>query len=191
MGKRSACARSASDSLSVQLVERVRAEWRAAKRRPPAERKVFLRTQEAIAVLGAKVCNDLLKEIDRRGNRVRDLVPGDAWLEAWEHRQQLQPLVAFTSTGSLVPQADGRNHSVRLQLSRATVRSGLGDCVFAGATTGTRRLTPPQAVEVEDAIDALTPDEAAWRSLTWPDSPSAIAILRIEVARARPIDGNW
>jgi hypothetical protein len=46
-------------------------------------------------------------------------------------------------------------------------------------------------VELEDAIDELTPDEAAWRSVTWPDSPSAVVIMRIELGRAKPIDGKW
>ena len=81
---------------------------------------------------------------------MRDLVPGGAWLDAWGNRQRFQPLVGFTSKGLLVPQADGR------KLSRAKVKSGLGDYAFAGATVGTRRLTPPQAVDLEDAIDGRT-----------------------------------
>ena len=160
----SASARAAqADHRTVRLQEVLRARWRdETNRKPPAEREKFLRSTEGIVALGAKVCSDLLKEIERRRQRVRDLVPGRAWLEAWENRQQLMPLLAFTSKGSLVPRADGRKHSVRLQLSRAKVRSGIGGFGFVGATTGSRRLTPPQAVELEDFLDELTPDEAVW-----------------------------
>ena len=51
--------------------------------------------------------------------------------------------------------------------------------------------TPPQAVGLEDRIDAMSVDQATWETLAWPASVSAVAIQRIELARARPIDGNW
>jgi len=50
---------------------------------------------------------------------------------------------------------------------------------------------------LKDAIDELTPAEAVLaslacsESLAWPESPSAAVIMRIGVAQARPVDGNW
>jgi hypothetical protein len=183
------------DLRSVRVQDLLRAKWRdEIKRKPPAEREQWLMSQEAIVALGAKVRQDLLKELRRRRDRVRDLVPGGAWLAAWDYGQKLQPLVSFNTKGSLVPHAqgaDGRKYSVRLQLSREQVKSGLGEYGYTGATVGTRRLTPPQCVEMEDFIDAMSPDQAAWWTITAEDSPSAVVIARIAAAKAKPVGGNW
>jgi hypothetical protein len=187
------------DLRSVRAQDALREHWRRViKKRPPAARVAWLKSTEGHTAFGEDDCNRRVKEIEERQERlrarVRDTVPGGAWLNAWDVDGKLQPGLAFNPSDAIVAMSDGRRFSVRLLLSRERVRSGFdvaGEPYAVTATRGSRRWTPPQAVELEDFLDHMTPDQAAWWSMGAGDSPSAVVILRIGLAKARPIDGNW
>ena len=170
-----------------------RAKWRLIiKHLPPVQRLGWLSGAEGIAALGAKQCQLLRKEIERRHEAVRANVCGDAWLEAWDFGGQPLPgfRVDLHRSGAVMrASADGRRFSVRLVLSGQGTASGLdvpGDAAVRASTAKTRRLTPPQVVESEDALDAMTPREAQYYS--HPVSPSAQAIFLHVVYTKRSIE---
>ena len=117
----------ARDLRSVKVQQSLRARWKQEiKRRPPSERERFLRSQEGIVALGAKMCHDLLREIARGRTFLLESVPGDAWLDAaFEHGAAFPPGRADAGTG----------HSVGMELSRVSTRCGVdrGDvCLWDG-----------------------------------------------------------
>lgn len=73
---------------------------------------------------------------------------------------------------------DARQHAARMVLSRCKTRIG-----FDGEPTW--RFTPPQAVAVEDELDALTPLQADFYQSA--PSPSAVVIRRIGELGAKEI----
>jgi hypothetical protein len=88
------------------------------------------------------------------------------WIELSEAKREIySPLID-----------DGRKHGSKMILSRHGVRMGLD-------TTPTRRLTPPNAVRVEDFLDGMSFIDAI--RYDHPASPSAMAILAIQFKRGR------
>lgn len=179
------------DRRSLQVEQSVRAEWAEKRGRPYAELE-FLSRPEAIAILGAKTCAIHKHQIRKQIRRVRDLACSANWADAYETAGVLPPGLTWTAKAKLVAAKDGRRCSVRLVLSRRKTRRGNEDSPgLPTAEIGTRRWTPPQAAELEDAIDGMSVDEAIWKTLDWPASPSALAIQRCEAVGARPVDGKW
>lgn len=159
---------SSTDLRSLHLRDKIRAEWRdVIKKLPPSRRKSFLRKPEAIAALGARQCNELIKSIDHLHDRVSDLVPSAAWLDAWDF-EGLQ----------LPPSVTAAGHRIRgaMVLSRHLTRFGMGG-------KASRRYTPAAAVGVEDLLDGMSPTPAM--HYEFPASPSSIAIERIRAVRAK------
>jgi hypothetical protein len=86
MGK-SAFARGPRDLRSVTLQERLRAKWRdEIRRRPPAEREKWLKTQEAIVALSARVCRELIRAIRDQHDYVAGKVCSKPWIDAWDRK---------------------------------------------------------------------------------------------------------
>lgn len=165
----------ARDPRSEQVRESLRRRWRDLKKMPPAEREQFLRSTEGIVALGARMCHQLLKEIDRQHKRTAATVCSSSWLDAFDH--DLGP-------GQLLPQtvaADGRRMAVRMMLSREGTRMSGDGSVAPEETQPTRRWTPPQAVAVEDFLDGMNHLRAAYYE--HPASPSARSIQGIRLRK--------
>lgn len=71
------------DPKSQALIDKLRVAWSEVKLRPPAKREQWLRSSEGIVALGAQVCNQLLKDIDRQRKRMAKIVPTSTWLDAF------------------------------------------------------------------------------------------------------------
>lgn len=158
-------ARVAEVRASVSLREQLLAKWREEVRgKTPAEREAWLQGPEARVALGAKKCRELVRQI--RGTRasLRDVACSSEWLvAASEHGAQFPP----------------GGDDTAMVLSRAKTRygapyAGAPDAV-PGMTQPRRRWTPPNAVDVEDMLDAMDPREALFHH--HPVSPSALAIF--------------
>lgn len=161
-----------------------RAEWKDKVRHLGAlAREGWLRSSKGIIAFGAKASHQMAKDEVRRHEVVQRAACSATWSEAFDEANLMLPGLEFGKRLRLHARADGRRYSVRLMLSAEETRSGDGP--------GSRRWTPPQAVDLEDHIDGMSVDEATYKCLGWPGSCSAIAIQRIEAAKATPIDGNW
>jgi hypothetical protein len=178
-----------TDVLSSTLRERLCKEWKdEIKFQSPRKRRDWLTNPEqGVIAFEAKRRTDLVKELDRRRMRVRSMVCGDAWLEAFDTTGELMPGFHWTTKSTIESDCAGR---VRLQLSRNFIAYGDGgDETLVGPAF--RRWTPPNSVELEDMIDGLNSKQAAWACLSWPESPSAVIIHRISAMKAKPSSGQW
>lgn len=164
------------DRRSESVRESLRRHWRDLKKRPPAEREQFLKSTEGWVALGAKNCHDLLKEIARAKKVRAGQVCTSSWFEAWMHHGAEMP---FSSENNV---AEDHEHAARMLLSKEKNRGGDGQ-IDPESVTPTRRWTPPQAVNVEDAMDGMSHIEAAFYQ--HPRSPSAQSILGIRLKRGR------
>lgn len=157
----------------------VRAQWRTSIRhRPAGEQVAFLSRPEAIAALGARNCRDLIRRIQEPIRRITGALVTSSWVEHWERTAELPPGLGIVGKGVVLAWSEAHRHGVRLQLSRGSTRVGEDG-------HPSRRFTPPQAVEVEDMLDAMTPMEAI--RYEHPESPSAAVIRRIRELRAEEV----
>jgi hypothetical protein len=169
MGK-SAFARGPRDLRSVTLQERLRAKWRdEIRRRPPAEREKWLKTQEAIVALSARVCRELIRAIRDQHDYVAGKVCSKPWIDAWDREELSSPACDREHQR-------GRSYSARMVLSKGETRIGPYGPLC-------RRFTPPQAVDVEDRLDSMSPARAEF--YTFVESPSAKVIEKIGQLRAK------
>jgi hypothetical protein len=158
------------DLRSVSLQEQLRAKWRdEIRRRAPAEREAWLKSQEGIVSLGARTCRDLLRAI----RDMRELVAGNAcsipWIEAWNNEEISSPAADWTHQRQ-------RRYSAKMIISKAETRIGAHGELR-------RRFMPPQAVELEDQLDSLSSLEAA--AYMYAESPSAKVIAKVGQLRSK------
>ncbi len=170
------------DLRSIRLQDQLRAKWRDVKRMAPAARERWLKSDEGQCAIGEVECRRQLALIAARRKRLRERMPGRYWSNAWYFRGEMPPGLAWGTNTAIVPVAAERRHEVRLMLSRECSRNG-------DEGVASRRWTPPQSVDVEDMLDAMTPKEAA--EYEYAASPSAEVIGLIAAAAARPVDGKW
>jgi hypothetical protein len=167
------------NARSVTLQQQLMAHWKEkVKERPPSEREVWLKSQEAIIALGSRQCSILRKAIRRDWEKLSRVVPGEEWLEAWHARDNAMP----TETPDR-----NRRYSVRMVLGSGHVR-------YSEEGIPSRRWTPPDVVEVEDFLDLMSNKRANF--YTFPPSPSAVAIHRMctyskAAMRRLARDGRW
>jgi len=137
-------------------------EWRTKiKNRPAADRLQWLQQVFGLIAFGSAQRRNLTKMLSAELRRLQNQVASAPQLDdAWHGGQP------FPTPGA--------------KLSRALVRLGDGPA--------TRRWTSPLAVDVEDTLDFLTPDDAIFYS--WPASPSAVAIMKIGHCRGRDHDSD-
>ncbi|HEX4793727.1 MAG TPA: hypothetical protein VH370_08050 [Humisphaera sp.] len=154
-------------------------KWREEIRgKSAAERVQWLRSAEGIAALGAKVCRDLARAIEKPRDRVKSRLAAPAWAEEWWNGDgELPPGLELGKHDVLMTWNESHRHGVRLVLSDAQTPVGDG--------LARRRWTPPQAVDVEDALDRMSVGEANFYQ--YAPSPSAQAIIRIGELRATEV----
>lgn len=187
------------DVRSARVQVELRRYWReVVRQQPPERRERFLDSPEGIVALGAQTCRQLLKTLRRQRQCLETTAAGTSMLSGWHRDGSMLPGFEFDDKGRLKPAGDPervRPGAVRLKLSREGVRAGmehppgegLGQDPIAGVPT--RRWTPPQAVDVEDFLDALGGREAALYA--FPMSCSASIIIQIGEQGAKPKGGKW
>jgi hypothetical protein len=183
---------------SARVQSELRRHWKETiKRQAPAVRERFLDSPEGRAALGAATCKQLLKAIRSQFESLAAGAAAAGWLDRWMFHGELPPGLEFDPRGRLKLKPDGRVHAARLVLGVRRVRNGVehpagtepGALPIAGPASS--RWTPPQAVELEDWIDLMEPNEAAKEAMEWPASPSAHVIQQIEIRRGREREGRW
>ncbi|HEX8916128.1 MAG TPA: hypothetical protein VF796_27515 [Humisphaera sp.] len=178
---------------SVRVQAELRAHWKqVVKRQPPATRERWLDSADGIAALGAKLARQLLRALRARAEAVAAAAPSAALYDAWAYGDEQLEGLGFDAAGRLVRVArpDGRRrHAVRLVPGVPAVRNGEehppGSPPNWEPVAGppSSRWTPPQAVGLEDEIDALDWWAAARASMVWPGSPSAQSIRMIGILK--------
>lgn len=168
-----------SHPLAVEAEKRRRfeAEWQSKKHLPTRDRIAWLRSSEVIAFYGVQRCRDFVRQLLKTIEPVLEALPSEPLFEAWDSTGRLPPYLVKTEKSVRFPLGPFmKPHGVRLRLSRQTTRNGpMG--------RPTRRFTPPQAVDTEDFLDALTPAQAEFYE--YPRSPSASVIQAIGELRGR------
>lgn len=161
--------------VEAEKRRRFEAEWDARRHHPTRDRIAWLRSSGVIAFYGAVRCRNLAHQLTRNIEPVQNALPSEPLFEEWDSTGRLPPGLVKIDDKVQMTSPD-RRHGVRVRLSRQTTRNG-------PAGRATRRYTPPQAVEVEDLLDALTPDQA--EAYQYPPSPSASVIAAIGQLRGR------
>lgn len=132
------------------------------EQRTPKAWREWLNRPEAIAIFGAGAVRSESKRLDKLRRRAATDVSSATWLDAYDAGHQFPP----------GPDDPKTPHGIRMVMS-----------VVSG------RYTPPQCLGMEDFLDGMGICEAVFYD--HPQSPSALAIIRIEQARAKPIGGEW
>jgi len=114
-------AAAAADTRSVQLADVLRAKWKnEIKKLPPAQRWSWLKSSDAITALGAKLANNLARQLERRGGEVMANVCAPTWCDVWLTDGELPPELHFKSDDEII-QVDTRDidlPAMRAQLLR-------------------------------------------------------------------------
>jgi hypothetical protein len=124
----------------------------------PRQRLEFFQSADALHLFSADVVAQQTERLLKERRRLRHVVASASWHDAaWDRNEPFPPGGDDTS----------------MALSKSHTRWDTEDDGLAH-----RRWLPPQCRAEEDYIDGLEPKEAAFLSLHWPASPSAVAIFR-------------
>src|SRR5690349_13589608 len=147
----SAASISKSNGRSAKSPATPRARWRDQIRRAsPVQQLAWLEQPAVVASFTAAERHVFAKQINRRIARARRVTCSSSWADAFVSAGFVPPGLEWSTSDRLrsVQDADGRQHAVRLVLSRAEVRNGISDGAPSDtpqASEGSRRWTPPQA----------------------------------------------